>query len=81
MVVSGNMTGPNRDTYYSSFISLRSMRTVVFLAEPNNIEICTGDIRNSYLTARTTDKIVFNGGTEFSPFGHAGHLLLIKTTL
>ena len=54
MVASGNMTGPNLDTYYSSSISLRSVRTVVFLAEFNNTESCTGDIIIAYLNARTT---------------------------
>ena len=81
MAASGNMTGPNIDTYYSSVISLRSMRTVVFLSEPNKIETRNGKISNVYLNAGTTEKIVFNAGTDFAPFGHAGHLLLIKTTL
>ena len=47
----------------------------------NNIETRTGDISNAYLTAHTTDKIVFNSGPEFAPFGYAGHLLLVKNYL
>ena len=54
MVVSCKMNGPNLDTYYYSVISLRSMRTVVLLDDLNDIEICTGDIRNTYLNSRTT---------------------------
>ena len=81
MMVSGNMTGPNLDTYYSSSISLRSVRTVVFLAEFNNTESCTGDIIIAYLNARTTQKIVFNSVPEFEPFIHECHLILIKTVL
>ena len=81
MVASGNMTGTNLDNYYSSFISFCSMRTVILLAELNNIEIRTGDIRNAYLTARNTEKIVFNSGTGFSPFKYTVRLLLIKTAL
>ena len=80
-VASSNMTWPNIDTYYYIVISLRSMRTIVFLAELNNIETHTCDISNAYLTARNTEKIVFNAGTDFSPFGNAGHLLLTKTSL
>ena len=57
------------------------MRTVVFLAELNNIETCTCDISNAYLNAHTTEKIVFNAGPEFEPFVHAGHLLIIKTEI
>ena len=81
MVASGNMNGPNINTYYSSVISLCSMRTVVFLSELNNIETSNGEISKDYLTERTTKKIIFNAGPEFSPVGHAGHLLLMKTAL
>ena len=49
------------------------MRTVVFLAELNDIEIRTYDISNTYLTAFTKEKIVFNSGPELAPFGHEGH--------
>ena len=62
MVASVNMTGPNLDTYYSRVISLRSVGSVVFLSELNNIETRTGDISNAYLTAHTTEKILFNSG-------------------
>ena len=81
IVASGIMNGPNLDTYYSSFILLRSMRIVVFLDEFNKIETHTGDISNAYLTARTTENIVLNYGPEFSTFGHEYHFLLIKTAL
>ena len=75
------MTGPNIDTYYSRVISLRSIRTIVFLSELNNIDTCAGYIRVSYLTVHTTEKILFNAEPEFEPFGHAVHLLLINTAL
>ena len=81
MVASGNMTRPNFNNYYSSIILLRSMRTGVLLAELNNIDTRTGDTNNAYLDACTTEKIVFNAVPKFSPFGHAVHLLLIKTSL
>ena len=63
MVDSGNRTGPNIYTYYSSVISLHSMHTVVFLYEMNNIDTCTGDISNPYLTTGTTEKIEINSET------------------
>ena len=81
MVASINMTGTNIDTYYSSSISLRSIRTVVFLSGLNNIETHTGNTSNAYLTARTNDKIVFNAGPKCAPFGRSGHLILINTAL
>ena len=50
MVYSGNITGTNIDTYYYSVISLRSIRTVFFISELNNIYTRTGDTSNPYLT-------------------------------
>ena len=57
------------------------MHTIVFLAKMNSIETHTGYISKSYLTARTTEKIVFNAEPDIAPFVHSGHLLLINTTL
>ena len=54
MVASGNMTVTKLESYYSRVISLFSMRTAVFLAKLKIIETHTGDISNTYLTARTT---------------------------
>ena len=54
MVASVNMTGPNLDTYYSSFIPPHSKKTVVLLDVLNVIKIRTDDISNAYLTARTS---------------------------
>ena len=81
MVASGNMTGTNIDNYYSSVISLHSICIVAFLYKLNNIDTRTGDNSNAYLDASTTEKIEFNTGPEFPPFGHVCQLLLIKTAL
>ena len=81
MVESGNTTGNNIDTYYYRVISLRSIITVVFLSELNNIETCTGDTSNAYMTAQTNDDILFKSKPKFAPFGHTGHLLIINNVL
>ena len=57
MVASGKRTGPNLKTYYSSFLSLRPMRTIVFLNELNGIKIRNGDIISAYINACTTKNI------------------------
>jgi len=80
-VAGGHLTGPNEDTYYSSVVSLRSMRIVLFLAELNDLETCAGDIGNAYLEAYTQEKVCFVAGSEFAPFGHAGHLMKIVKAL
>ena len=38
LVAGGHMTGPNTDTYYSSVVSLRSMRITMFLVEHNDLD-------------------------------------------
>ena len=81
LVAGGHLTGPNMDTYYSSVVSLRSMRIVIFLSELNDLELCTGDIGNAYLEAYTNEKVCFIGGKEFAPYGHEGHLLVIVKAL
>ena len=53
MMDSGDMTGTNIYIYYYSVISLRSIRTVLFLSELNNIYTRTGDTSNPYLTSQT----------------------------
>ena len=81
IVASGNITGPYVETYYYSVISLFSMCTIVLLSGLNINETLTCDIMNAFPTKTTTEKIVFNSGPEFAPFGHAGNLLHIKTEL
>eukprot|EP00957_Ditylum_brightwellii_P203209 15333657-Ditylum_brightwellii.AAC.2 len=45
----GRMTGTNTDTYYSSVVSLRSIKMMIFLAELNGVELIAADIGNAYL--------------------------------
>ena len=44
LLAGGHMTGPHTDTYYSSVVSLRSMRITIFLAELNAYELCAGEM-------------------------------------
>ena len=76
-VAGGHMTGGNPDTYYSSVVSLRSVRAVVFLAELSGLQLTAGDVGNAYLMATTDEKVVFEGGPELEHHGHNGHLLQI----
>jgi hypothetical protein len=38
------------------------MHIFIFLAELNNLNLCTGDIENAYLEAYTDEKVHFIGG-------------------
>eukprot|EP00957_Ditylum_brightwellii_P166406 12667143-Ditylum_brightwellii.AAC.2 len=44
----GHMRGPTTDTYYSSVVSLRAMRMMIFLAELNGMELITADIGKEF---------------------------------
>jgi len=81
MVAGGHLTGPNEDTYYSSVVSLRSMRIVLFLAELNDLETCAGNVGNAYLEAYTRERVAFVAGPEFKAYGHEGHVMIIVKAL
>eukprot|EP00957_Ditylum_brightwellii_P060137 4566950-Ditylum_brightwellii.AAC.1 len=59
LVAGGHITGPNTDTYYSSVVSLRVMRMMIFLDKLNGMELIAADIGNAYLEAYTNEKIYF----------------------
>eukprot|EP00957_Ditylum_brightwellii_P119487 9116902-Ditylum_brightwellii.AAC.1 len=63
--LGGHMTGPNTDTYYSSVVSLRAMRMMIFPAELNGMDLIAADIGNAYLEAYTNEKICFIAGKNF----------------
>jgi len=81
LVAGGHLTGPSEDTYYSSGVSLKAVRIVLFLAELNGMDTCAGDIGNAYLEAYTQEKVCFIAGPEFAAYGHAGHLMEIVKAL
>eukprot|EP00957_Ditylum_brightwellii_P038966 2945124-Ditylum_brightwellii.AAC.1 len=59
LVARYHMIGPKTDTYYSSVVSLRAIRTMIFLAELNGMKMVAADIGNAYLEAYTYEKICF----------------------
>eukprot|EP00957_Ditylum_brightwellii_P041443 3138162-Ditylum_brightwellii.AAC.1 len=77
LVAGGQMTGPNTNTYYSSVVSLRTMRMIIFLAELNGMELIAADIGNAYLEAYTDQKICFIASKKPQGYGHEGPLMLI----
>ena len=81
LVAGGHMTGPNNDTYYSSVVSFRAMRMVIFLAELNDLELMAADVGNAYLEAYTREKCAFVAGQEFAKKGHEGHTMIIVRAL
>ena len=72
------MTGTNEDTYYSSVVSLQSMRIVIFLAELNNLDMCAGDFGNDFIEAYTDENIFSLLEKDFDFMGHNVHTMLIS---
>ena len=70
LVADGHLTDVPTDSTYSSVVSLRGLRMVIFLAELNDLQIWGTDIGNAHLEAHTKEKLCVVGGGE-CPFGQA----------
>ena len=79
MVAGGHMTEVPKDSTYSSVVSLRSMRIVMFLTELNRMHLCAGDVGNAYLMAYTSKLVYTIAGPEFGEL--VGHMLIIEKAL
>jgi hypothetical protein len=67
------------ESVYSGVVSLRGLRTCIFLGELNNMTPWATDIGNSYLEAKTTEKVCIKAGPEFGEL--QGNLLIIAKAL
>jgi len=77
LVLSGQLTPPSNDKACSGIVSLEGVRTVLFLAELNELQLCAADIAQAYLEANTREKLAIVGGPELGAL--SGHtLILIK---
>ena len=79
MVADGHLTEIPVESVYSGVISLRGLRTLVFLAELNGLEMWATDIGNAYLEAETKEHIYIHAGPEFGEL--EGHTLVIFKAL
>ena len=79
LVAGGHLTEVPIDSVYSSVVSLRGLRLVVFLAELNGLDVWSTDIGNAYLEAKTKEKVYVIAGPEFGD--REGHVLVIDKAL
>jgi len=79
VVAGGHLTGIPTENVYSSVVSLRGLRIVVFLAELNGLLVWSTDVGNAYLEAWTKEKVYIIAGPEFG--SREGHTLLIQKAL
>ena len=57
LVADGHLTPEPIENIYSSVVSLRNLRLVIFLGKLNNLDIWGVDIGNAYLEAFTDEKL------------------------
>lgn len=79
LVAGGHLTPKPVDSVYSSVVSLRGIRLVVFLAELNGLKLFGADIGSAYLEAYTTEKVHIIGSPIFGECH--GHTLVIEKAL
>ena len=79
VVANGHLTDVPLESVYSGVVSLRGLRTCIFLAELNGMEPWATDISSAYHEAYTTEKVCIRAGPEFNEL--EGHLLIIIKAL
>jgi hypothetical protein len=79
LVADGHLTVVPVESVYSGVISLRGLRTLVFLSELNGLQTWSTDIGNAYLEAKTKEKVYIIAGSEFGEL--EGHTLIIDKAL
>ena len=79
LVAGGHLTDTPIDSVYSSVVSLKGLRAVIFAAELNGLTVWGTDIGNAYLEAFTKERVCIIAGPEFGEL--EGHLLLINKAL
>ena len=65
LVAGGHLTDEPEDSVYSSVVSLRDLRLVIFAGEQNNLDVWAADVGNAYLESYTKEKVYIVAGPEF----------------
>jgi hypothetical protein len=73
------MTVADKDSSYSSVVSLRGLRLAILIAELNGLDVYAADVSSAYLEAYTSEKVYTVAGPEFGEL--EGHILVIVKAL
>ena len=79
LVADGHLTKEAMEYVYSGVVSLRGLRSVMYLAELNKLLLWGGNVGNAYLETLTKEKFYIIAGPEFGEL--QGHILIIYKTL
>lgn len=79
MVADGHLTEPGLEINYSGVISLKGLKTVIFLAKLNNLKLYSTDNSLAYLTAKCSEQAAIVAGSEFGKL--KDHISITKKAL
>ena len=79
LVAGGHLTEVPLESVYSSVVSLKGLRTIIFIAELNKMQLWETDVTSAYLLSVTKEKVCIIAGPEFK--GREGNLLIIHKAL
>ena len=79
LVAGGHTTPDSTESAYSGVVSTRGVRTLIFLAELNEMELVAADVSNAYLLADTREQLYYTAGAEFGEL--AGSTLVMVKAL
>jgi len=79
LVADGHLTPDPGKSTYSSVVSLRGVRIVIFIAEMNGLEVWVTDIGNAYIQSYTKEKLYVIAGPEFGEL--EGCILIVSKAL
>jgi Reverse transcriptase (RNA-dependent DNA polymerase) len=79
LVAGGHLSNLTTESVYSGVVSLRGIGLGVFLAELYGLELWASDVGNTYLEAKTKEKVYIGGSPEFGSID--GHTLLVDKAL
>ena len=65
VVADRHLTATPTESVYSGVVSLRGLRTCLFIGELDGMEPWATDIGNAYLEALTSEKVCIRAGPEF----------------
>ena len=67
------------ESVYAGVVSIWGLRICILIAELNDMNAYTTNIRNGYLTSKTKEKVCIKAGPEFRKL--EGHLLIVHKAL